>query len=213
MLAICAFLVSLASSFPLSEQPDEIPLFTDLTESRLISTSRTHQQWMTEAEIFKLYQKRIKFIDITDQDLEQLDLVFTTATFPTSASRKSIVEPMLKLADPELMTTFLTSFSQFQTRYYKSKSGQKAALWLFEALKALGKDTERFSVETFKHEWGQPSIIARIEGDGTAKDIVILSAHIDSVNQWNPWFGRAPGADDDGSGIFGTNSWFHSTNL
>ncbi len=31
-------------------------------------------------------------------------------------------------------------------------------------------------------------------------EIVILSAHQDSVNMWNPWFGRSPGADDDGSG-------------
>lgn len=31
--------------------------------------------------------------------------------------------------------------------------------------------------------------------------VVILGAHIDSVNWLNPWFGRSPGADDDGSGI------------
>ena len=34
--------------------------------------------------------------------------------------------------------------------------------------------------------------------------IVIIGAHLDSINQWNPWFGKAPGADDDGSGTTST---------
>lgn len=64
------------------------------------------------------------------------------------------------------------------------------------------------SVRQFEHSWGQHSVIARIEpkkcnsgssNNGTFDDhVVIVGAHQDSVNQWNPWFGRSPGADDDG---------------
>jgi hypothetical protein len=28
------------------------------------------------------------------------------------------------------------------------------------------------------------------------EDLTIISAHLDSVNQWNPYWGRSPGADD-----------------
>ena len=34
--------------------------------------------------------------------------------------------------------------------------------------------------------------------------MIIIGAHLDSINQYNPWFGNAPGADDDGSGTTST---------
>lgn len=51
----------------------------------------------------------------------------------------------------------------------------------------------------FKHTWVQSSIIARIPGK-TAGPVTILGAHMDSINLSSPTSGRAPGADDDGSG-------------
>jgi bacterial leucyl aminopeptidase len=45
-----------------------------------------------------------------------------------------------------------------------------------------------------------PSVIARIEGTTSGAAVVIIGAHLDSINQSNPSSGRAPGADDDGTG-------------
>lgn len=65
------------------------------------------------------------------------------------------------------------------------------------------------TVSQFKHSWGQHSVIARITTrldlnsmHEPEKDIpvIIVGAHQDSINQWNPYFGRSPGVDDDGSG-------------
>jgi leucyl aminopeptidase len=83
----------------------------------------------------------------------------------------------------------------------KSSFGKKSAVWLHDQLLALGSKKHGYSVKYFEHAWGQNSVIARIEGSGKYDDIVIMSAHLDSVNQWNPYFGRSPGADDDGSGF------------
>ena len=52
----------------------------------------------------------------------------------------------------------------------------------------------------FTHSWAQFSVIAHINGSSPSAPLVILGAHEDSVNLWNPYTGRAPGADDDGSG-------------
>ncbi|KAF9125411.1 Leucine aminopeptidase 1, partial [Mortierella sp. 14UC] len=54
----------------------------------------------------------------------------------------------------------------------------------------------------FQHKWDQFSIIVRFEGtdDTLSNQPVIVGAHQDSVNGWNPLWGRSPGADDDGSG-------------
>ena len=45
----------------------------------------------------------------------------------------------------------------------------------------------------------QFSVIARIQGR-TSGPVTIVGAHEDSINLNNPTSGRAPGADDDGSG-------------
>jgi len=54
------------------------------------------------------------------------------------------------------------------------------------------------TAKAFAHTWTQSSVIATIPGK-SAKTIII-GAHQDSVNQQNPSSGKAPGADDDGSG-------------
>ena len=55
----------------------------------------------------------------------------------------------------------------------------------------------------FEHDFLQPSVICRVEGsDSVLRDeVVVCSAHSDSINSANPTGGRAPGADDDGSGV------------
>lgn len=168
---------------------------------------------MSEKDIFNLYKKNQKFIDVTDGDydlIESLSLSSdqsTTTTFPTEMAHKELVDGLIATIDKERMKKWLTSFTKFHTRYYKSKTGKESANWLFGQLEELAKSTVdgvKLSVEKFDHSWGQPSIIAKLHATTllpeSEAEIVILSAHQDSVNQWNPWFGRSPGADDNGSG-------------
>ncbi|KAJ3365556.1 Leucine aminopeptidase 1 [Kappamyces sp. JEL0680] len=189
---------------PLLQQP----LFT-ATSKRLISTSPSHHEWLSEAQIMELIRKRQKFIDITDGDLQEIQELARSPVsphiFPSNVQHKNETETMLHYIDTDRMKDWLTSLSSFKTRYYKSKSGQDSAQWIFDQTKALSEKTTdkvRLSVSKFKHSWQQFSVIARLEPVDASPDaeIVVLSAHQDSVNQWNPWFGRSPGADDDGSG-------------
>lgn len=56
------------------------------------------------------------------------------------------------------------------------------------------------TVNLFSHSYVQSSIIARIPGTNSAGSVTILGAHMDSINLGDPSGGRAPGADDDGTG-------------
>ena len=57
------------------------------------------------------------------------------------------------------------------------------------------------SAALYSHSWTQSSIIAKIQGSSNnTAPIVILGAHMDSINLNSPTSGRAPGADDDGTG-------------
>lgn len=52
----------------------------------------------------------------------------------------------------------------------------------------------------FTHSWTQSSTIARIPGTSSTGAVTIIGAHMDSINLSSPTSGRAPGADDDGTG-------------
>lgn len=65
-------------------------------------------------------------------------------------------------------------------------------------------DGVKTSIRKFHHDFPQNSIIARLESTDESvrsedKEIIIISAHQDSLNYKLPFY-RAPGADDDGSG-------------
>jgi leucyl aminopeptidase len=102
------------------------------------------------------------------------------------------------------MRTFLTQFTSFRTRYYRSEDGKKSQRWLKEQLEKVVSKREDITVKEFPHPWGQSSIIVHIprrrKSSSFKSDdsIVIISAHQDSTNLLP--FLPAPGADDDGSG-------------
>lgn len=210
-IIILTALATLASCNPLYQRP----LFTT-AETRLISLSATHKEWMTEDQIFGLYREGTKFIDVTDGVYEglgrfrQLGGVNGTRTlvileFPVVMTHSNETDELIGRIDENRMEDFLTEFSSFQTRYFKSKTGQDSAQWLFDHLTKLSKKTVagvHLKVTKVKHNFRQFSIVARLEVENAdpATEIVILSAHQDSVNMWNPYYGRSPGADDDGSG-------------
>ncbi|EGF79493.1 hypothetical protein BATDEDRAFT_33390 [Batrachochytrium dendrobatidis JAM81] len=194
-------------------QQDQDLLQNDPFARRLISFSEGQSQWMNEEQIFGLYRSNTKFIDITDGDMDSITFFQASTTtkkdYPSLLSQQSKVTPIIDAISQDGMKQFLTSFSGFKTRYFRSSSGIESSKWLQTQVQDLadshGRNDVSLSVKQFKHSWGQASIIARFEATGSAKDenaqdIIVISAHQDSVNQFNPWFGRSPGADDDGSG-------------
>lgn len=63
----------------------------------------------------------------------------------------------------------------------------------------LAADRDDITVTRFNHSWQQFSVVAHIAGTSSGA-LTVLGAHEDSINLNSPSSGRAPGADDDGSG-------------
>lgn len=176
---------------------------------RLIQLSPTEEHWMNEEQIFDLIRSGKKFIDVTDGDLENIpkDFSHMRVELPKGPIFQNIVTPLAGNVSISSMKNFLTKFSGFNTRYYQSQTGKQSGEWLFSELSNIAKgasDSVKISVKQFQHSWPQSSTIVRLEAASSERSedepIVIIGAHQDSVNQNNPWFGRSPGADDDGSG-------------
>ncbi|MET1256879.1 M20/M25/M40 family metallo-hydrolase [Aliikangiella maris] len=105
----------------------------------------------------------------------------------------------------QLSTTNLTStvntLKNYHNRYYTQQSGVDAANWIKDKWQSISNGRSDISVETYGHSWNQPSVIATITGTTNPNEIVVVGGHLDSINQSNASTGRAPGADDNASGI------------
>jgi len=96
----------------------------------------------------------------------------------------------------------ITTMSNYNNRYYTATTGVDSANWLKSHWESLAAGRPDVSVATFTHPtWAQPSVILTITGSSLPNEVVVLGGHLDSINGSSPSTGRAPGSDDDASGI------------
>ncbi len=119
--------------------------------------------------------------------------------------QNAIVTPALARMEEARLAATIARLSAFGNRYYSSAQGAQASDWIRQTWEDLGKAHAAVSVAQFAHaDYGQQSVIATILGSDKAEEVIVLGAHMDSINIWSTRpGGSAPGADDDASGIAG----------
>lgn len=97
----------------------------------------------------------------------------------------------------------IASLSNFTNRFYNTRTGAEAADWLTQQWQNLAASKPWVTVEPYNHSgWGQNSVILKIQGSEFPNEILVMGAHLDSTAGRSTTEGtRAPGADDDASGI------------
>ncbi|KAF6753089.1 Zn-dependent exopeptidase [Ephemerocybe angulata] len=165
--------------------------------------------WKTESEVLDLIRGGKKFFDVTETYEVELKIASARTSGDVSIqqtyaapSHQTAVKAILATMTSANMQTYLTTLTAFNNRYYKSATGASASTWIANTAKDIATKYGRTDVEVslFAHSFVQSSIIVRIPGTNTANPRVLLGAHMDSINLSNPTSGRAPGADDDGTG-------------
>ncbi|KAM0752750.1 Zn-dependent exopeptidase [Meredithblackwellia eburnea MCA 4105] len=191
---------------------------SSLPEKRLVKLAENDEPILiTEGEKALLVLQRLRFEDVTDE--QSFITTQHKQFFPSKLTYNSkALGPIFSIIDTDYMKTFLTKFSSFRTRYYRSETGKQSQQFLLSTLKDIAKTNTKVNVTftEFPHPWGQNSIIARFEParwkaespsssdedddeeSVLSEKIVILGGHQDSTNMFP--FLPAPGADDDGSG-------------
>ncbi|MES2901920.1 MAG: M20/M25/M40 family metallo-hydrolase [Pseudomonadota bacterium] len=120
-------------------------------------------------------------------------------------TQQALVTPALARMEEGRLAATISRLSAFGNRFYSSPQGAEASNWIRQTWQELGKAHPEVSVAQFAHAgYGQQSVIATILGSDKADEVVVLGAHMDSINILAPRSGGvAPGADDDASGIAG----------
>jgi leucyl aminopeptidase len=170
----------------------------------LLQFSGGETQWVTEDEKWELKRDGRFFMDITQfRDLGSLHAEPTSKNkFPTTVAQKHKLLPLLEDLDASNIKSNLEHFTSFHNRYYMSEYGAQSSKWLLDlinsTIKQAGADKYGVTVKPFAHQWPQHSIILSIPGKHNST--IVVGAHQDSANYMDRMNGRAPGADDDGSG-------------
>lgn len=202
--AFFAFALSLVSILIGNADASEQPL-------RLIQTGPDTKIWLKAAQIDELVRQSHEaghcggFLDITEHPNKRRLFLEPLGIFENREPRQ---QARLGLLIPELSAVNLLAtvnhLSSYHTRYYQSDTGVTSSRWIQDRFTELGRARSDVTVTAFRHNFKQPSVIARIAGNGPlAHEVVVLGAHQDSIagSLWPDANARAPGADDDASGV------------
>lgn len=113
--------------------------------------------------------------------------------------RAAVVEAVLPALDRDAIRRTIAELSAMKTRYYRSETGAAASTWLADRWRTFTARRD-VTIELVDHGYPQRSVILTIPGTTRASEVVVLGGHLDSIS-FGGKAGRAPGADDDASGI------------
>jgi leucyl aminopeptidase len=128
------------------------------------------------------------------------------ATFARPAyviDNQTSVSPVLANMQAGNIATTIADLATFVNRYYTTTGGTDASNWLKTKWTGMAAGRTDISVAQFTHTgYNQKSVILTINGTDNASEVVVLGAHLDSINgSGTGETTRAPGADDDASGV------------
>lgn len=114
--------------------------------------------------------------------------------------RQDLVRQLLFHVDQDKILDTIAQLSSMQNRYYQSKSGAEASLWLQDRWQKLAAGRSDVSFELFDQGYPQKSVIMTIRGTTRPDEVIVIGGHLDSIALGGK-AANAPGADDDASGI------------
>lgn len=116
---------------------------------------------------------------------------------------QAVVNALLPQMQDSNIAGTIVGLSAFTNRYYTTTAGSNASDWLKTRWQQISAGRSDITVVQFSHAgWPQKSVILTIKGTDNAAEVVVLGGHLDSINgQGTSESTRAPGADDDASGI------------
>jgi leucyl aminopeptidase len=124
-------------------------------------------------------------------------------SFSYAVNKSATIPTLLAQVKESDIKTVIETLSAFQNRLYSSSHGVDSQTWVLHKWQELAAGREDISVELISHNgYIQPSVMLTIRGHETPDEIVVLGGHGDSILQTSrDSESRAPGADDNASGI------------
>ena len=120
-----------------------------------------------------------------------------------TVDQKGFVGPLLSQVKEAELRAAIEILAAYHNRYYQSETGVAAAKAIQARWQQLVAELPGASARLVTHGgWKQPSVVLTIPGSESPDELVVLGGHLDSIaGMWGGANARAPGADDNASGI------------
>lgn len=143
------------------------------------------------------------------ESLQPALLGFTPTRPDYAIDQQPRVLPILAAMSDTAIGNDIQNLSAFQNRYYNGTHGADAADWLASQWQTIAAGRSDIHVDkVYRGSDAMPTVVLSIGGSALADQVLVIGAHLDSVN-WKDRGGVthtnsiAPGADDDASGVAG----------
>jgi Zn-dependent M28 family amino/carboxypeptidase len=136
--------------------------------------------------------------------LAENEAVFEVRRRSAARAPSAFVQELVNKVNRTTLEKDLTHLVSFTTRHSTSAGFGEAGAWAEKQLKTMGFQTRKQTVSV--NGVNSRNIIADKPGQGgtaATRKVVIVCAHLDSVNLQGGPSAKAPGADDNGSGSAG----------
>lgn len=129
----------------------------------------------------------------------QLPVMAATYTI----DQRAVVRPLLSAVTEANLRSTMTTLANYQNRYYNSSYGKSSSEWIRDHWSQLAAGRSDISVvlKSCSNCGLQQNVVMTITGTELPNEIVVLGAHADSTISGMTTEARAPGADDDASGV------------
>jgi Zn-dependent M28 family amino/carboxypeptidase len=134
--------------------------------------------------------------------LEENQVIFNSREAPATRAPVAAIQKVVNKLDRAKFDSSLTKLASFPTRHSTSMAFTEAATWARTQLNNMNYETR---LQTVAVNGGKSrNVIAEKIGSGNdSRQVVIVTAHLDSINLAGGPAATAPGADDNGSGSAG----------
>jgi len=137
------------------------------------------------------------------QPLPAGTVVFRTVT-PAARAPDAHVQKLVDQVSRDRYRRCLTHLVELPTRHSLQPGFFAAAVWARGQLEQLGYTTALTNITVGAALEGSHNVVADHKGNGRdPRDLVLVAAHLDSINLTGGPMAPAPGADDNGSGAAG----------
>lgn len=134
--------------------------------------------------------------------LEDNQVVFDVRSRPDATAPVTSIQNLVNQVSRTSLEADLTQLVSYPTRFSTSTYYANAATWVQEQLQAMNYSTQWQSI-TVNGSNSRNTIADKLGSGIGTRDLVIVTAHLDSINHQEGPSKIAPGADDNGSGSAG----------
>jgi len=175
----------------------------EVDEDQMLKLSAAVHHELKRCGGFMMHRSEAEGLAVLSPSAQRTTLAPVLTRPSYALDNQTLITPLVSQLQATNIGQTITDLSAFTNRYYTTTAGVNASDWLKNKWATMAAGRSDITVSQFTHSgYPQKSVILTINGTDNGSEVVVLGAHLDSIVSGGVGEStRAPGADDDASGV------------